>query len=155
MEKREFIIAFQLSKTILFEVRYYTLGGNQAPYFATSAEKFNSRKTDFVSCGQAQERLTKDFPEAYAFYKAWDKHHCEDLTKTEYEAMIADLKLLMDKYNFVEYSEIDHIPTHMLADLSMLKPKSEFKTIEGWQRYMEEQKAGAGKFDTIHRINVW
>lgn len=34
---KEFMYCFQISKLIVFEVEYYTLGGNKAPYFSTSA----------------------------------------------------------------------------------------------------------------------
>ncbi|DAH42528.1 MAG TPA: hypothetical protein [Bacteriophage sp.] len=32
---KEFMYCFQISKLITFEVEYYTLGSNSAPYFST------------------------------------------------------------------------------------------------------------------------
>lgn len=34
---KEFMYVFQISKLITFEVNFYTLGTNSAPYFSTSA----------------------------------------------------------------------------------------------------------------------
>ena len=155
MEKREFNIAFQLSKMILFEVSYITIPGNKTPHFSTSAEEFIRSKSDFCRCGQAQEILTKGFPEVRNFYKKWDKYHLNDLTQEQYVEMIADLKELMEKYNFVEYSGTYFIPFHMLVELSKLTPKSQFKTIEKWQKYMDDKKSGTREYDVINKINIW
>ena len=51
---KEFKAVFQLSKTAIFEVGYYTLGNNSKPYFATSASQFARNKRDFSRCGQCQ-----------------------------------------------------------------------------------------------------
>lgn len=37
---KEFMYVFQISKLITFEVEFYTLGTNSAPYFSTSANEF-------------------------------------------------------------------------------------------------------------------
>lgn len=57
MKKYEFMYAFQITRKIIFEVRYSTLGSNQHPYFATSAEEFNQPKTDYERGGQCQGDL--------------------------------------------------------------------------------------------------
>lgn len=44
---KEFMYCFQISKLIVFEVEYYTLGGNKAPYFSTSAAEFIRSKRDY------------------------------------------------------------------------------------------------------------
>ena len=67
--KKEFIASFQLSKKIIFEVNFYTLGNNSHPYFSTSAYEFNQPKTDYRRGGQAQEDLTKGFYVARRFWK--------------------------------------------------------------------------------------
>ena len=67
--KKEFIASFQLSKKIVFNVNYYTLGNNSSPYFSTSADEFNQPKTDYCRGGQAQEDLTKNFLTARRFWK--------------------------------------------------------------------------------------
>lgn len=50
--KKEFLSVFQLSKTKIFEVDYYTLMTNQHPQFSTSANEFNRPKNNYSSCGQ-------------------------------------------------------------------------------------------------------
>lgn len=51
---KEFMYCFQISKLIVFEVEYYTLGTNSAPYFSTSANEFCRSKLDYTRGGQAQ-----------------------------------------------------------------------------------------------------
>ncbi len=99
---KEFIATFQLSKTIIFNVEYYTLLTNKKPHFSTSADEFCRSKKDFRRCGQAQEELTKGFRAARQFYKKWDAHHLHELTEEQYNEMVADLDVLKDKYNFME-----------------------------------------------------
>mgnify|MGYP006916030300 CR=1 FL=1 len=155
MAKREFNIVFQLSKMKIFEVSFYTIKNNPTPHFSTSACLLSRNKKSYIRSGQAQKEVTIGFPEAYHFYEKWDKYHIHDLTRERYDEMISDLKVLMEKYNFVQYDHTYYVPFHMIVTLSKLKPKSEFKTKEKWEQYMEKLKAEAGKYDTIHSINVW
>ena len=104
--KKEFIASFQLSKKIIFEVNFYTLGNNSHPYFSTSAYEFNQPKTDYRRGGQAQEDLTKGFYMARRFWKKWDKKHLQDLTEEEYADLIIDLERMKETYNYL-YSELD------------------------------------------------
>lgn len=97
--KKEFHALFQLNKKIIFEVNYYTLGNNTSPYFTTSAVEFNQPKTDYRSCGQAQEELTKGYYTAKNFYKKWDAKHLRNLTEEEYAEMREDMKKLEKTYN--------------------------------------------------------
>lgn len=53
--KKEFKYYFQITKLVMFEVEYYTLGNNKNPYFATSANKFYKNKRDYECGGQAQD----------------------------------------------------------------------------------------------------
>ena len=87
--RNEFLYAFCIDKTTVFEVEYKTLGGNKAPYFSTSAEKFNRPKTDWSMCGQAQERLLPRGSVARRFYDKWDRLHLKDLTDEEYAELIS------------------------------------------------------------------
>ena len=96
---KEFNACFQMSKMILFNVSYYTLGDNQNPYFSTSACEFIRSKRDFSMVGQCQENLLKEFPEAYSFYKKWDVFHLKQLTQEQYNEMRKDLRILEQKYN--------------------------------------------------------
>ncbi len=96
---KEFISCFQMSKTILFAVSYYTLGRNQNPYFVTSAYEFIRSKRDFCRVGQCQEDLLKRFQTAYKFYKKWDVLHLKQLTQEQYNEMRKDLCILEQKYN--------------------------------------------------------
>lgn len=104
--KKEFTAVFQITKKIIFEVNYYTLGNNNNAHFSTSASEFNQPKTDFRSCGQAQEKLLPVSSMAGRFFKKWDSKHLSDLTEDEYAEMIADLEKLKEKYNFL-YKELD------------------------------------------------
>ena len=127
---KEFNACFQMSKMILFNVSYYTLGNNQNPYFVTSADEFIRSKRDFCRGGQAQEALLKGFPEAYNFYKKWDVFHLKQLTQEQYDEMRKDLCVLEQKYNtlLLEMEDgiklkPDHFSFHTLVKFSKQKPK--------------------------------
>ena len=127
---KEFNACFQMSKMILFNVSYYTLGGNQSPYFATSACEFVRNKRDFCRVGQCQENLLKEFPEAYSFYKKWDVFHLKQLTQEQYGEMRKDLCILEQKYNnlFLEMEDgiklnPDRFGFYQLVELSKQTPK--------------------------------
>ena len=96
---KEFSFCFQMSKTILFTVSYYTLGRNKNPYFVTAAYEFTRSKRDFRKAGQYQEDLLKRFQIAYKFYKKWDFFHLKQLTQEQYNEMRKDLYILEQKYN--------------------------------------------------------
>lgn len=102
MKNKEFKLTFQITRKIIFEVKYYTLGSNKNPYFSTSSAEFNQPKSDFKQCGQCQDELLKGHSIAKLFYKKWDKKHLSDLTTKEYEELIIDLELLKEKYNYIE-----------------------------------------------------
>ena len=119
-----------MSKMILFNVSYYTLGDNQNPYFSTSAYEFVRNKRDFCRAGQAQEILLNEFPEAYSFYKKWDIFHLKQLTQEQYNEMRKDLRILEQKYNnlFLEIEdgiqlEPDHFSFYQLVEFSKQTPK--------------------------------
>lgn len=105
--KKEFLIAFQITKKIIFTVNYYTCGSNNHPYFATEADEFNQPKTDYSRCGQAQDALLCKGTLARRFWEKWDGKHLEDLTQEEYDEMVTDVEVLKGKYNyyFKDYSE--------------------------------------------------
>lgn len=103
---REFQAVFQMSKTVIFEVRYYTLSTNKTPHFATSAAQFCRNKRDYNQCGQAQKSLLRSYPAAMRFFKKWDACHLQDLPPAQYEEMRADLEELKARYNFI-YEELD------------------------------------------------
>lgn len=55
---KEFMYVFQISKLITFEVNFYTLGTNSAPYFSTSANKFcRSKKQQSLSITRTLQRV--------------------------------------------------------------------------------------------------
>lgn len=83
---KEFMYCFQISKLITFEVNFYTLGTNSAPYFSTSANEFCRSKLDYTRGGQAQRDLLPKFSPARRFFEKWDHCHLHDLTPAEYEA---------------------------------------------------------------------
>ena len=126
MEKIKKFWAFQINKTIIFEVEYYQLKGNATPYFSTSASQFNQPKTDWSRCGQAQEDLLPHNTYVYKFWKKWDKKHLRDLTAEEYRELITDIKRLKNIYNYIELEQDNnlwrtHISFNSLKALSMLK----------------------------------
>ena len=124
--KKEFLMAFQLSKLVIFEVNYYTLGSNEKPYFSTSANEFCRNKKDFYRCGQAQDDLLPKNSVAMQFYKKWDNKHCQDLTIDEYNEMVKDLEQLKARYNFIEEIPTkyhNHISFYDLVEFSKQTPK--------------------------------
>lgn len=105
MSKFEFHAVFAISRMIIFEVSYYTLGNNKTPYFTTSAYEFNQPKTDWRSGGQGQDRLLPDFPKAYTFYKKWDGYHFSVMTRNVFEEMWKDVLELCENYNYLLIAE--------------------------------------------------
>lgn len=130
--KKELQAVFQLSKTEIFEVRYYHLSTNTRADFATSAARFCRNKKDFSMCGQAQETICKGHRAAYNFYRKWDSKHLKDLTNEEYNDMRCDLEKLKEKYNFI-FEELDesarpyspHFSFYRLAEWTKQTPKKE------------------------------
>ncbi|MCM1237235.1 MAG: hypothetical protein NC489_44775 [Ruminococcus flavefaciens] len=134
MDKKEFMYCFQLSKMIVFEVEYFTLGDNKHPYFSTSAAEFIRSKRDYSQCGQAQKELLPKGSLARKFYDKWDHLHLKDLTPEEYAEITADIEELKTRYNYIEDIQDcfggcagcyykTHIPFHEIVELSKLEPK--------------------------------
>ena len=124
MERFEFHTAFQLTRKIIFEVSYYTLGSNDSAYFTTSAFEFNQPKTDWSRGGQAQKDLC--FGPAKTFYKKWDPKHLHRLNDQEFEEMVGDLEVLKQHYNFIEHKanfKPEDIRFWQEKELSMQKVK--------------------------------
>ena len=124
MERFEFHTAFQLTRKIIFEVSYYTLGSNDSAYFTTSACEFNQPKTDWCRGGQAQKDLC--FGPAKAFYEKWDVKHLHRLNDQEFEEMVGDLEVLKQHYNFIEHKanfKPEDIRFWQEKELSMQKVK--------------------------------
>ena len=97
----EFNYAFQLTKKIIFEVRYQTVGGNEYPYFATTAVEFNQPKTDYNRCGQCQSDLCTGV--ALNFYEKWNYLHCKKIeNEAQFNELIEDIEDLKNKYNYIE-----------------------------------------------------
>lgn len=153
MKKKEFHIVFQLSKLILFEVEYYTLGNNKSPHFSTSAEQFMRNKKDFERCGQCQNDLLVNYPEAMAFYKKWDVHHLHDLSDEAYSEMVTDLVPLTAKYNYMLKEHKDSpilsygFSFTSLVEFSKNKPKASLKTAKAQLKNVEETSL------SLHYVN--
>lgn len=101
--KKEFKYCFQITKLIMFEVEYYTLGSNKSPYFVTQANEFFKNKKDYKSGGQAQDRLLPKNSIVRQFWEKWDKKHLKDLSDDEYREVVKDIEELKEKYNYIEY----------------------------------------------------
>ena len=97
----EFHVKFAMSKTIVFNVDYYTLGGNKNPYFATSADQFNRPKTDWNICGQAQNELLKGHMMAQRFFKKWNVMHLKKMNDVQYNELLSDLDKLFEYYPYI------------------------------------------------------
>ncbi len=150
MEKKFFHLVFQLSKLRVFMVDYYQLKGNSSPYFSTSAAEFTRNKSNYHRCGQAQEYVTTGFGTARKFYRKWDALHLSDLTDEQYAELMADLKPLMEKYNFIETTSFNQI-----VEMSKLTPKSQFKTLEKWQSYMDKAVSQSSEYSVLREVNKW
>lgn len=86
----KFNYAFLITKKIMFEVR------NEA-YFATSADEFNSRNTDFTRCGQCQAELLPQ-GKAREFWEKWDRYHLAMLTPEQEKELEKDIEILKENY---------------------------------------------------------
>lgn len=124
---QEFIIAFQITKNIIFEVAYYTLGGNSSAYFTTEACKLSQNKRGYSQAGQAQKSLLVDHLAARGFFEKWDKYHLHKMDTDTYDKMFADVEFLMSKYNWISryLKEEDkpynpHFNMHELVELSKM-----------------------------------
>lgn len=98
---KEFRCAFQVTRTIIFEVCYHTLGRNDKPYFSTQANRLNTRRTDYTECGQAQDRLLPKGSVARRFWEKWDGKHLATLTDEERDEVWADIATLKTRYNYL------------------------------------------------------
>ena len=104
----EFSYAFQLTRKIIFDVDYHTIGSNEYPYFSTSANEFNQPKTDWCRCGQAQGELLTGA--AKRFWEKWDYLHCKKIeNEAQFNELIEDIEELKNKYNYVEHIADDHV----------------------------------------------
>lgn len=86
----------------MFEVRYFTLGNNENPYFVTVANKFFKNKRGYECGGQAQDELLPKNSIARRFWKKWDKEHLKDLSDDKYREIVKDIEGLKEKYNYIE-----------------------------------------------------
>lgn len=98
---KEFLSVFQLSKTEVLFVDYYTLSNNPCADFTLSGAVFCRSKLDYTMCGQCQEDVTKKHITARNFVKKWNAHHLHDLNPAEYDDMLSDLEKLKETYNFI------------------------------------------------------
>lgn len=123
-ELESFKYAFQITKTVIFNVEYYRLGNNDSKYFTTSAIQFCRNKKDYNICGQCQD---KTLPEGAAreFYIKWNKLHLKDLTNDQYQEIKKDIEILKHKYNYLEILNNDEkiISFSQMKNLSMNKLK--------------------------------
>ena len=91
---------FQITKMIVMQVQYYTLGHNPNPRFSTSADVFNQPKTDYIMGGQCQDEVLTGL--ALKFYEKWNYCHLKDLTDAQWQEVVDDIEELKNKYNYIE-----------------------------------------------------
>lgn len=103
MYDKRFTITFRLAKRKFFVVNYGDVKSNEFPYFSTSTEELNFRRSDYACCGQGQEdMLTKSFQKARDFWLKWDKKHLSKLTNAEYQELMEDLEVLKEQYHHID-----------------------------------------------------
>lgn len=91
-----FLIAICVNRMTVFKIEYGAITDNKQPHFSTSASRFVKNKRDWSQCGQCQKEILK--AKAYNFWMKWDKHHLKQLTNSQYNEMINDLKELLEVY---------------------------------------------------------
>lgn len=115
----EFSYEFQLSKKVIFEVQYYTLGYNDFPYFATEAMEFNQPKTDYNRCGQCQADLCTGL--ALDFYNKWNYMHLKKFeNEAQFKELLDDIEDLKNRYNYIEEIADDHVNTASFSSIREL-----------------------------------
>ena len=126
----EFLMAFQISKLIIFEVEYYTLSTNSTAHFTTSACEFIRSKRDYSCCGQAQDHLLPQGSKAREFWEKWDVKHLHDLSPEEHTELLSDIEELKKHYNYIsrdlDISQRPYNPRisfYNLVELSKQTPK--------------------------------
>ena len=134
----------------MFEVEYYILNKNKYPHFSTCAEVLNRPKTDYICCGQCQESVYANYPEAKAFYEKWNKYHCQDLNDEEYTELLTDISKLKETYHWYGESNNRTIPFFRIVTLSKLKPKYLFKKPEALRKYLEKTAATNSYVDDVY-----
>jgi hypothetical protein len=87
-------MAFQLSRTKVFEVNYHM------DYFSTAAAELCRNKRDYSRCGQCQEDILPGYGAAMNFYAKWDRQHLKRLSPSKYAEMLRDLDVLKSRYNY-------------------------------------------------------
>lgn len=126
-KRREFISTFRITRMIVFNVSYYTLGSNKTPHFTTSASVFTRNKRDYTQCGQCQKDVLPKGSVARKFFMKWDEKHLSDLNDSEYDELMKDMEELKEEYLHI-YKERDtfrnqnsNIPFYEVKELSMMK----------------------------------
>lgn len=97
----EFIVAFQITKTAIFEVRYCTLGNNNHADFATSGLLFNRPKNGTKCGGQCQRDILPKDSVDLRFFEKWDNKHLCRLSGEDYAELRHDLEYMMKRYNHI------------------------------------------------------
>lgn len=114
-----FSIVFQITKTIMFEVKYIKRGDNQEPYFVTTAMQFNRPKSDYKTCGQCQDKILPIGSTARGFYRKWDKFHCKEINSgAMYNELMWDLDKMRNKYNYFERFDNRDVTFNQCVSLS-------------------------------------
>lgn len=132
---RLFSIAFQLSKTEIYEVAikethmynpatktHYADGVE----FSHSAYMFCRNKKDFTRCGQCQDEFTRNYKVARRFCDKYEPKHLHRITEEEYNEIVSDIGCLKEAYNYVEVVSEDgwKSPSFLqMKELSMLPLK--------------------------------
>lgn len=96
------VITFRDRKKVTFTIHYGEYGElSQDPHFSTSAQEFNRNRTDYDSCGQAQQSLLKN-KDLKTFFEKWDKFHLSKLTFKQYDELIKDINNLKQTIPYIE-----------------------------------------------------
>lgn len=102
-------ITFRDRKRVTFTIHYGEYGElYQDPHFATSAQELNRNRTDYSSCGQAQQSLLKN-KDLKTFFEKWDKFHLLKLNFKQYDELMKDIDNLKQTIPYIESGNFEDI----------------------------------------------
>lgn len=96
-----FSYSFRIKKKHYFNVKFGDLESIQEPYFSTSTDVLNYKRTDYESCGQGQKRILQNNRVAMKFFDKWDKFHTKSLSFELLNELLIDIEELKAKYPYV------------------------------------------------------
>lgn len=123
-----FVYVFQITRKIVFEVRYQFTGSNDQKYFATVAMQFNQPKTDYERSGQCQSGILTG--KALEFFNKWDKYHTLPIESNEiFNMLLDDIQELKYEYSSIYKMNDNDILFYDIVELSKQDVKTRTHTL--------------------------